>query len=95
MKVYLDNAATTPLDEAVLKEMLPYMGEVFGNAASMHSWGREANKAVERARAQVAAAIGARADEIYFTSGATEANNWAVLGRKNVVISAIEHPSLI
>src|SRR5947207_15673260 len=77
--IYLDNHATTPLDPRVLEAMLPYYREKFGNAASKsHRWGWEAEEAVERAREQVAASIGASARDIVFTSGASEADTLAL-----------------
>jgi len=102
--VYLDCHATTPLDPRVLDAMLPYFTEHFGNpASSTHQWGWKAQSAVEQARRQVAAIIGASSREIVFTSGATESNNLALAGavalvdpqRSRIVISAIEHKSVI
>lgn len=102
--VYLDCHATTPLDPRVLDRMLPYFTEHFGNpASSTHQWGWKAQAAVEQARREVAALIGASAREVVFTSGATESNNLAMAGvaavadptRRRVVISAIEHKSII
>ena len=99
-RVYLDAAATTPIGGEVLQSMLPYFTTEFGNASSLHSFGREAEKAVSRARRQIAKAINADPSEIYFTSGATEANNWILNGlvrnseSKRVIISSIEHPSI-
>jgi cysteine desulfurase len=78
--IYLDYNATTPLDPAVLEAMLPYLREHFGNPSSAHVYGRRAHEAVERARTQVAALIGAEADEIVFTGGGTEASNQAIKG---------------
>ncbi len=102
-KIYLDNAATTPLDERVLEAMLPYYKSSFGNASSVHSFGREAKVLLEDARDAVAEFIGAKPAEIHFTSGGTESNNFALkgiafahLGRKNHIISdAIEHSAVI
>jgi cysteine desulfurase len=102
-KVYLDHSATTPIDARVLEAMLPYLTDRFGNASSVHMFGQEARAAVDKARRQVAALIGARANEIVFTSGGTEANNLAIHGicntaaaghRKHIITSAIEHPSV-
>src|SRR5688572_13761530 len=93
MPVYLDCAATTPLDSRVRAEMLRYLDDDFGNAGSRtHAWGLRARAAVERARDQVAAVVGVRRSDVIFTSGATESNNLAILGlagagqdRKHVV----------
>jgi cysteine desulfurase len=79
-KVYLDHSATTPADPRVVAAMLPYLTEKFGNASSVHFFGQEARAAVDRARREVAALIGARANEIVFVSGGTEANNLAIRG---------------
>jgi cysteine desulfurase len=79
-KVYLDHSATTPADRRVVEAMLPYLTEKFGNASSVHSFGQEARAAVDRARREVAVLIGARANEIVFVSGGTEANNLALRG---------------
>jgi cysteine desulfurase len=102
--VYLDYHATTPVDRRVLEAMLPYFTETFGNpASSSHAWGWKAQEAVEAARRDVAALIGASAREIIFTSGATESNNFALAGvvdsapdsRRGIVVSAIEHKSVL
>jgi cysteine desulfurase len=102
MPVYLDYHATTPVDPRVLEAMLPFFTETFGNpASSSHQWGWKAQEAVETARREVAALIGASAREIVFTSGATESNNFAIRGvaetspRRHIVVSAIEHKSVL
>ena len=78
--IYLDNAATTVTDPEVVRSMLPYFTENFGNPSSIYSIGNDTKNAIAKARAQVAGLIGARPGEIYFTSGGTESNNWAVTG---------------
>jgi len=101
-KVYLDHSATTPIDARVLEAMLPFLAEKFGNASSVHMFGQEARAAVDKARRQVASLIEARANEVVFTSGGTEANNLALRGiceaaitqGRHIIISAIEHPSV-
>lgn len=86
-KIYLDYAATTPVDKKVLDEMMPYFIEKFGNPSSVHNLGREALEAVEKAREQVADFLNCNPAEIVFTGGATESNNWAVKGIVNEVES--------
>ncbi|HSE49865.1 MAG TPA: cysteine desulfurase family protein [Terriglobales bacterium] len=97
-RVYLDNNATTPVLPAVLEAMRPYLEGEFGNAASIHWYGQQARAAVERAREQVAALIGARPAEIVFTSGGTEGDNKAIFGvceaGDHVVTSKIEHAAV-
>src|SRR6059058_6300137 len=101
-RIYLDHSATTPADRRVVEEMLPYLTEKFGNASSVHIFGQQARAAVDRARREVAALIGARQNEIVFTSGGTEANNLAIRGLceasvshgRHIITSAIEHPSV-
>ena len=102
--VYLDYHATTPVDPRVLDAMLPYFTRDFGNAASStHAWGWRARDAVEAARREVAALIGAQPREIVFTGGATESNNMAIHGvtttapssRRHIIVSAIEHKSVL
>ena len=101
MKVYLDNAATTPLDPEVIKAMLPVMQNSFGNPSSIHSWGRETKTALENARKTVARLLNAAPSEIFFTSGGTEANNTAIfcsirdLGLKHAITSCIEHHAVL
>lgn len=98
--IYLDFNATTPIAPEVVDAMTPYLSEHFGNPSSGHRWGREARRAVERAREQVALLIGAAPSEIFFTGSATEANNLAIRGRLaavdggHIVTSAIEHPAV-
>jgi cysteine desulfurase len=99
--VYFDHAATTPVDERVLEAMLPYFSERFGNASELHTLGQQARAAVDEARAQIAAALGAGEKEIIFTGGGTEADNMALLGYLqrfepgHLIISAIEHPAVM
>jgi len=102
--IYLDHAATAPVRAEVLEAMLPFFGARFGNPSSTHRWGREARVALDEARDRVAAALGARADEICFTSCGTEGDNMAVLGawharrlsgRNAVVASTIEHKAVL
>ncbi len=104
MEVYLDHHATTPVDPRVLEAMLPYFGERFGNAASKtHRWGWEADQAVEAAREQVGALIGARGRDIVWTSGATESNNLAIQGAlqfyrergDHIITAATEHKAVL
>ncbi|MDO9585786.1 MAG: cysteine desulfurase family protein, partial [Syntrophales bacterium] len=102
-ETYLENQANTRIDERVLDAVLPYFREYYGNAQSMHSLGSASKEAVERARSQVADLIGAKKNEIYFTSCASEANNLAVKGvaeayrqkGRHVVVSEIEHFSVL
>jgi cysteine desulfurase len=96
LSIYLDHQATTPCDSAVVEAMLPYLSEVFGNPASRtHAWGWQAANALERARDQLAAAIGADPREIVLTSGATESNNLAILGRIRARLREGARPHLI
>lgn len=102
MPVYLDNMATTPLGEGVAEAMGAYLGQAFGNASSVHRQGTAAALAIEKARAIIAKELNASPEEIHFTSGGTEANNWALKGMawagnmrgKHLIISATEHPSI-
>lgn len=98
--IYLDNNATTPLDRRVLEAMLPYLGEHFGNPSSKsHAFGWSAEAAVDVAREEVAVSVGASPEEIFFTSGATESDNWAVLGclspGDHLVTAATEHEAIL
>src|SRR2546425_3272322 len=98
-RVYLDHSATTPVDPRVVEAMMPYLTERFGNASSVHFFGQEARAAVDRARREVAALVGARPNEIVFLSGGTEANNLAIRGLceaseshgRHLITSDIEH----
>jgi len=107
-KIYFDYAATTPVDPRVIKVMLPYLGKKFGNTMSIHSFGQDAKIALEKSREQVADLIGAKPNEIIFTSSATESNNLALKGvalahrslggsgfTAHIIISQIEHPCII
>ncbi|OWZ82820.1 cysteine desulfurase NifS [Natranaerobius trueperi] len=102
-RIYLDHGATTPIRSEVFEEMTPYLQGNFGNPSSIHSFGRDARKAVEDAREQVGQAIGAYSDEILFTSGGTEADNLAIQGvaeklkdkGKHIITSQIEHHAVL
>ena len=104
--IYLDNAATTRVDDDVLKTMLPYFTERFGNASSVHFKGQEAKHALEDSRKKIAKSIGARSNEIYFTPGGTEANNLAIkglylwnqennTGKNHIITTRIEHDCVL
>ena len=103
MKAYLDNAATTKVDEKVVKEMLPYFTEQYGNASSMHIEGNKAKTALEKARKVIANSLNAKLSEIYFTSGGTESNNWAIKGlfwqnypqKDQIITTKIEHDATL
>jgi len=100
---YLDHNATTPVDPAVAAEMLPWILERFGNAASVHAWGIEARKAIDAARVRVAEMLGARPEEIVFSSGGSESNNTVVKGvaslpgskGRHIIVSSVEHPCIL
>ena len=102
-RIYLDHSATTPVDEEVLQKMLPYFTGKFGNANSMHGFGQEGAYAVDESRRKIASLIGAKPNEIYFTSGGTEADNWAIKGMalkmrekgNHVITSSIEHAAIM
>lgn len=101
--IYLDHAATTKIDDVVLKEMLPYLSYNYGNASSLYSIGKTSKQAIDRARVQVANAIGCSAEEIYFTSCGSESDNLAIKGiadankryGKHIITSNIEHPAVL
>lgn len=105
MKIYLDYAATTPIDSKVLKEMTPYFKKKFGNASSLHSFGQESFEAMEKARKQVADFLNCLPEEVFFTGSATEADNMAILGvvksaqengvKPHIVTTSIEHPAVL
>ncbi len=102
-RIYLDHAATTPVSESVLSEMMPFFRNCWGNASAVYATGREARKAIEKARKQVAEAIGAEPREILFTGGGSESDNLAVKGTafalrekgKHIITTAIEHPAVL
>jgi cysteine desulfurase len=102
-RIYMDNAATTPVREEVLEEMLPYFGEMYGNPSSLYGTAAASKQAIETAREQVATALGATPGEIYFTASGTEGDNWALIGAaeatgKNgghIITSAIEHHAVL
>lgn len=102
--IYVDNAATTPVSPQVLEAMLPWLTEGYGNPSSIYAKGREAKRAVETAREQVAAALGASANEIYFTGGGSESDNWAIKGaarklakkgKKHIITTVFEHHAVL
>jgi len=102
-RIYLDHAATTPTHPEVVKAMLPYFTDAFGNPSSIYSCGQEAKAAIEEARARVAELIGARSEEIIFTSGGTEADNFALKGiayasehkGEHIITTSVEHPAVM
>jgi len=102
-RIYIDNSASSRVDDEVVREMLPYFTENYGNASSLHSFGSEAKEAMEKARGKVAAFIGAKASEIIFTAGGTESDNMALRGvayanrakGNHIITSNIEHPAVL
>ena len=101
-RIYLDNSATTPISDEARAAMQPYYDVEFGNASSLHEYGRKARQAIEESREEIAAGLGVSAREIVFTSGATEADNLAILGaamaapqRKHILVSAVEHHAVL
>ena len=105
MQIYADNAATTALSPKVLEAITPYLTEVFGNPSSLYRIGAKAKDAVEAARAEIAELIGAKnANEIYFTSGGSEADNWAIKGvckmlklkgKNHIITTRFEHHAVL
>ncbi|MCR5702540.1 MAG: cysteine desulfurase NifS [Lachnospiraceae bacterium] len=101
--IYLDNAATTKVKDEVLKEMLPYFTEEYGNPSAIYTFAQKTRKAVDSARSQVAELIGAKADEMYFTAGGSESDNWALKATadaygnkgKHIITSKIEHHAIL
>lgn len=102
--IYLDNAGTTKVSEHVKQEMLPYFDEFYGNASSLHTYGQKAKEKLEGARAKIAKCLGVEPREIYFTSGGSESDNWAIenacaiglkQGKKHIITSAIEHHAIL
>jgi len=102
-RIYMDYSATTPMKKEVLDAMLPYFTEDFGNPSSVHSFGRDAKNAVNNARETIANAIGAKREEVYFTAGGTESDNWAIKGiakslkskGNHIITSKIEHHAVL
>jgi len=106
-EIYLDNAATTPVDSAVLKKMQPYFNKKYGNSSSIHKAGDSARKGLDEARQQISTFLNCLSEEIYFTGGATESNNWLIYGvvdkfwenggknKPHIIISSIEHKAII
>lgn len=99
--IYADNAATTKLDSDALNEMLPWLQDEYGNASQPYAFARKPKKALSEARATIASCIGAQPEEIYFTSGGTESDNWAIKGmlrhddRRATITSQIEHHAIL
>ena len=101
--IYMDHSATTPVAAGVLEAMIPYFSDKFGNASSLHGFGREAKEALEESREKVARLLHAHPEEIVFTSGGTESDNMALKGiaRRNrnsdrhIITSSIEHPAIL
>ena len=102
-RIYLDNAATTPVSKQVLEKMLPYFSDVYGNASSIYDTGRTSRKAIEEARRMVAEALNAKPNEIYFTGGGSESDNWAIKGAafanqskgSHIITTQVEHHAVL
>jgi len=103
MNVYLDYSATTPVKPEVLDAMMPYLKDFYGNPSSLHSYGRENKKAMDTARDQVAKTFNAKPEEIFFTGGGSESDNWAIKGAaaalktkgRHIITSSIEHHAVL
>ena len=104
MQVYADNAATTKLSKTALDAMMPYLTDIYGNASSLYRIGQEAHHGVQAAREKIAKALNAQTSEIYFTSGGSEADNWAIKGvaelmakkgKKHIITSSFEHHAVL
>ena len=104
MQVYLDNASTTKMSKAAIAAMIPVFDEIYGNPSSLHTMGQRAKEVLEEARATVAKCLGANANEIYFTSGGSEADNQAIVsaskigarkGKKHIITTAFEHHAVL
>lgn len=102
--IYVDNAATTPMSDAAIEAMKPYLKEIYGNPSSLHTVGQIAKEALDKARARIAACLNARPEEIYFTSGGSESDNQAIRsatafgarkGKKHIISTAIEHHAVL
>ncbi|SHK68842.1 Aminotransferase class-V [Tepidibacter formicigenes DSM 15518] len=101
--IYLDHASTTPIKKRVLKEMLPYITENFGNPSSVHLLGKKSKEAIENSRIKTANALNCNKNEVYFTSSATESNNWVLKAiafsnkkkGKHIITTKIEHASIL
>jgi len=102
-RIYMDYSATTPMKKEVLDAMMPYFTENFGNASSVHSFGRDAKNVINQSRETISKAIGANREEIYFTAGGTESDNWAIKGiaksmkskGNHIITSKIEHHAVL
>lgn len=104
MQIYADNAATTKMSQTALKAMLPYMSDIYGNPSSLHTAGQQAAEALQNARERIAESLGCKPREIFFTSGGSEADNWAILsaakigerkGKKHIISTAFEHHAVL
>ena len=104
MRVYFDNSATTPVDDEVIEAMIPYFNKYFGNASSLHDFGQEAHEALDKSREIIAKKLNAEYDELIFTSGGTESDNFALKGtayyyktkgKNHLIVSKIEHPAVL